>query len=157
MSDKFIAIQDSREQQPFEFTSSKISNVIVKKLDTGDYSVEGLEDILCIERKLNVGEFYTNITQKRFWAEMERMKAYKYRFLIFEFSVSDIEMFPYGAGLPKRVMDKLKISSAYLMKCVARIQVEYEIDVVFGGNRDNSIYLVTNIMKEVYERRNKNQ
>ena len=145
-------IIDTREQTPFEFTSSKISETITRKLDTGDYSVEGLEDILCIERKFNVGEFYNNITQKRFWAEMERMKAYKHRFMIFEFSVSDIEMFPYGSGLPKHVINKLKISSAYLMKCVARLQIEYDIHVVFGGNRDNSVYLVTNIMKEVYER-----
>ena len=149
----FNVIQDSREQIPFEFSSSKINEVITRKLSTGDYSIDGLEHLLCIERKMSVGEFYKNITEKRFWAEMGRMQTYEYRFLIFEFSASDVEMFPYGSDLPKNVINKLKISSAYLMKCIARIQVEYGIHVVFGGDRDNSIYLVTNIMKAVYEQR----
>ena len=146
----FSVIVDSREQIPFEFTSSKIGNIINRKLNTGDYSIEGLEETLCIERKATVNEFYNNITQKRFWAEMERMKSYKYRFLIFEFSASDVDMFPYGADLPASVLKKLQISSAYLMKCIAKIQTQYDIHVIFGGNRDNSVYLVTNIMKEVY-------
>jgi len=146
----FNIIIDSREQNPIDFSSSKIKDIIVKKLDTGDYSIEGFEDKLAIERKGSVSEFYNNITQKRFWAEMERMKEYPYRFLVFEFSVSDIEMFPYGSGLSKAVISKLRISSAYLMKCVAKIQVEYNIHVVFAGNRDNASYLIKNIMKEVY-------
>jgi ERCC4-type nuclease len=148
----FEVIVDTREQYPFHFSSSKISGTVSKKLDTGDYSITGLEDILCIERKASVVEFYNNITQKRFWAELERMKAYKYRFLVFEFSASEVEMFPYGADIPKSVLVKLKISSAYLMKCIARIQVEYDVHVIFGGNKDNALYLVTNIMKEVHVR-----
>ena len=76
---------------------------------------------------------------------------------MFEFSVSDVECFPYGSGLPKSVIAKLKISSSYLMKCIARIQVEYGIDVVFAGNKDNATYLMTNIMKEVYEREPKDE
>ena len=145
-------IIDSREQQPFEFTSSKIDETICTKLDTGDYSVEGFEDKLAIERKASVSEFYQNVTQDRFWREMERLQKYKYKFIIFEFSVSEVEMFPHGSDLPKAVRNRLKISSAYLMKCIARLQVQYGINVIFGENRDNSVYLVTNIMKEVYER-----
>lgn len=146
----FNVIIDSREQLPYLFTSSKINEVIVTKLDSGDYSIQGLEDQLAIERKASVAEFYNNITQSRFWREMQRMKDYKYRFIIFEFSVSDVEMFPYGSDLPRSVMKKLKITPAYLMKCIARIQIEYDIHVIFGEDRDNSVYLVTNIMKEVY-------
>lgn len=147
----FEVIIDTREQFPLAFSSSKISNVVTKKLDTGDYSIVGLEDKLSIERKGSVTEFYGNVTQKRFWNEMERMKNYKYRFIVFEFSVSDVEMFPYNAKLPKSVLSKLKVSSAYLMKCIARLQTKYGIHVVFGGNRDNSTYLITNIMKEIHE------
>lgn len=145
----FKVIVDTREQHPFEFISSKISEVVVKKLDTGDYSIEGLEDKLAIERKASVKEFYNNITEKRFWNEMERFQNYKYRFIVFEFSVSDVEMFPHGSGLSVSIMKKLKISPAYLMKCIAQLQVKYNIHVIFGGNRDNATYLVSNIMKEV--------
>jgi ERCC4-type nuclease len=147
----FNVIVDTREQTPFDFASSSIDSVLFMKLDTGDYSIEGLEDKLAIERKGSVSEFYGNITEKRFWKEMDRMQKYPYKFIIFEFSVSDVEMFPYGSGLPKSVMAKLKITPAYLMKCIAKIQVKYGIHVVFGETRDNSIYLVPNIMKEVYD------
>ena len=148
----FNVIQDTREQKPLEFTHAKIDQVICKKLDTGDYSIEGLEDTLCIERKGSVSEFYGNITEKRFWNEMERMRHFKYKFFLLEFGPSQIEMFPHGSGLPKKVINRLKISSAYLMKCITKIQIEYDIHVIFGGNRDNSLYLIQNIMKAVNDK-----
>jgi len=145
----FEIIIDTREQNPFIFTSSKIKDIHHEKLDSGDYTIKGFEDKLFIERKQSVAEFYNNVNEKRFWDEIERSQTYKYRYIIFEFSASDVEMFPYGSGLPKNVISKLKISSAYLMKCIAKIQVKFDIHVIFGGNRDNSIYLITNIMKEI--------
>lgn len=150
----FEVIIDTREQNPFHFTSSKIKEVHREKLDSGDYSIKGLEDKLFIERKQSVAEFYNNVTEKRFWNEIERSQSYKYKYIIFEFSASDVEMFPYGSGLPKSVISKLKVSSAYLMHCIAKLQVKFGIHVIFGGNRDNSIYLTTNIMKAIHELEN---
>ena len=56
--DQLKIIIDTREQKPWEFPGHTTA---VQKLDTGDYSVEGLEDILCIERKQNTSEFAKNI------------------------------------------------------------------------------------------------
>lgn len=148
----FDIIVDTREQHPLSFSGANIGNIIRRKLDTGDYSLDGLEDRLCIERKSNVAEFYQNVTQKRFWEEMERVKSYPHRFLLFEFSVSDVEMFPYGSGLPKSITSKLKISPAYLMKCIAKLQVSYNIHIIFAGSKDNASSIATVIMKEIYEK-----
>ena len=46
--DNIKIIVDTREQQPWDFEFHETAKA---KLDTGDYSVEGLENILCIERK----------------------------------------------------------------------------------------------------------
>ena len=45
----FNIIVDTREQKPWDFNDN--FNTTKAKLDTGDYSIEGLEHILCIERK----------------------------------------------------------------------------------------------------------
>ena len=41
------------------------------------------------------------------------------------------------------------------MMRLSEIQVKYNIHVVFAGDRDNASYLVTNIMKRVYEAENR--
>ena len=75
MATNLNIIIDSREQKPWEFPGHTTA---VAKLDTGDYSVKGLEDILCIERKQNTSEFAKNIIEKRYDDWTERMSKYKY-------------------------------------------------------------------------------
>ena len=88
---KFLVIKDTRERDGWYFKESNYCQGMVdKKLDTGDYSVEGLEDVLCIERKGSVSELANNIVDKRFDRELERMRDFKYKFLILEFSINDI-------------------------------------------------------------------
>ncbi len=67
-NEDFNIIVDTREQQPWNF---KTYGTVSQKLDTGDYSIEGLENLVAIERKKSVNEFATNITEKRFkdWVE----------------------------------------------------------------------------------------
>jgi ERCC4-type nuclease len=149
----FNVIVDTREQQPWSVgTSSDVEDIIVRKLDTGDYSIEGLEDKLCIERKKSVSELATNVSEKRFWAEMERMAKYKWRYLVLEFGIEDIAMFPVGSTIPQHKHHKVRIKGPYIMKCISKIQVDYNIDVIFAGDMDNARWVATNIMKRVYEK-----
>ena len=55
--DDFTIIIDTREQQPWTFEHYTTAN---RKLDTGDYSVEGLENLLAIERKKSINEIANN-------------------------------------------------------------------------------------------------
>ena len=66
----FKIIIDTREQQPWVFEDYTTAN---EKLDTGDYSIEGMEDLLCIERKHSIGEIANNITEPRFKDVISRM------------------------------------------------------------------------------------
>ena len=49
----FIIIQDTREKKPWSFkTSGSIGGVEVSKLDTGDYSIKGMEEIFMLKDSL---------------------------------------------------------------------------------------------------------
>jgi ERCC4-type nuclease len=144
----FTIIIDTREQHPWELKHySKAS----RKLDTGDYSVEGLENLLCIERKYSISEFVNNMGEKRFKDVLERMKAYQYAFIIMEFNFSDILNFPVGSTIPKKVWDKLKISPSYIIKYITDIQMKYGIHILFCDSVVGAEKMALSIMRRVVE------
>ena len=144
----FKVIIDTREQQPWEFEYVAHAN---RKLDTGDYSVEGYETLLCIERKKSVSEIANNITEKRFRDVLERMKQYKYSFLILEFDLDDVYRYPVGSNVPKRMWNHLKVTPGFIMKHLLEIQLKYGIHVVFCGDPSNASRMALTLMKKVYE------
>ncbi len=148
----FNVIIDTREKTPWNMTNacSSIDDIITTKLPTGDYAIEGMEDVLCIERKRSVSELANNITKDRFWNEMERMKKIPHSFLVLEFSIDDILKFPIGSNVPKNMWSKIRVKGQYILLKLSEIQVDYGIDVVFCGDTDNAIKISTNIMQRVY-------
>ena len=149
---QFDVIIDTREKTGlWEFQSSKIAEIHREKLDVGDYAIAGMEEILFIERKKSPGEFYGNITEKRFYKEFERGLDYKYKFMILEFNAADIYLFPHNSDIPKRVWPKLRITPTYIFRKISEIQTHYGVNVIFAGDVDTATLIATNIMKRVYE------
>lgn len=144
--DDFTIIIDTREQQPWVFNHYVTAN---KKLDTGDYSIEGLESLLAIERKKSVSEFANNITESRFKDVIERLQNIKYSFLLLEFDLEDILIYPVGSNVPKRMWDKIKISPAFIMKHILELQINHNIKVIFCGDSDNAEKMAEFILKKV--------
>jgi hypothetical protein len=118
-------------------------------LKTGDYTIAGYEDLLCLERKRTTGEIAINCSEARFTRELERMQAFKYKYLMFEFSMDDILRFPVGSTIPKNRWNKLRINSEYLMKFYIEVSVHYGIQVMFCGDRENAMIAATKIMNRV--------
>lgn len=143
----FTVIIDTREQQPWEFSNYAIAN---RKLDTGDYSIEGLEHLLCIERKKSVSEFANNIVESRFKDVVMRMSQLKYSFLLLEFDLQDIMIYPVGSTVPKRMWDKIKISPAFLLKSILDLQLNHNIIVYFCGDSDNAEKMAEYILKKIF-------
>lgn len=141
-------IIDSREKTG-AWTFPEYETEIVG-LNTGDYTIAGFEDELCIERKKTTAEFMSNITTKRFENEIWRMHEFEHKFLILEFSLEDLMMFPVGSGIPKYRWKKLKVNVPFALSFLAKIQIKQNISVIFGGNRQYSQTIALNIMKEVY-------
>ena len=149
---KFIVIRDTREKDGWYFKESDYCEGMVnQKLDTGDYSIQGLENVLCIERKASVAEIANNIVDDRFTRELDRMSEFKYKFLILEFSVEDILSFPVGSDIPKKSWNKIRISGRFIMKRLSEIQTKYGIHVVPCGDKLSAWHMTSSIMKRVFE------
>tara|TARA_E500000331_G_C17232807_1_gene703418 strand:- start:1078 stop:1545 length:468 start_codon:yes stop_codon:yes gene_type:complete len=144
----FNIIIDTREQQAWEFPRHSTAN---KKLDTGDYSLGGLEDVLCIERKKSVSEIASNITEKRFEDVLERMTKYKYTYMIFEFSLTDVLMYPQGSEIPRHKWKYIRISPNFILKKLSEYMVNYNIKIIFGDSPKNAEKIAMALMRRVYE------
>ena len=151
--DDLKIIVDTREQHPWSFDFNEIA---VAKLDTGDYSVAGLEEVLCIERKKSVSEIANNIVEKRYKDWTKRMSKYKYKFLMLEFDLDDVYRYPRIPDVPKKLWEKIKVSPKFIIKCLIELQVYYNIQVVFCGDHENAERLALSIMKKVYQNENRN-
>lgn len=139
---------DTREQQPWEFNYHSSSR---QKLDTGDYSIQGLEQILTIERKKSVSEIANNISEKRWQDVLNRMSIFPYKFILMEFNLQDVINYPIGTDIPKKLWDKLKISNKYILKCLTDIQIKHNIHILYCGDSDNAQKIAINIMRTIYK------
>jgi ERCC4-type nuclease len=145
----FTVKVDTREKQPWQLVSARVIGRDICKLDTGDYTVEGLEDKICIDRKAAVSELAQNITTKRFINELERIKEFPHAFLMCEFTVADVLNFPETADLPPAVKRRIRVNGNYLMKCLNRLQIKYGFNIIYAGNRENAERIAVNLMEEV--------
>lgn len=147
--DPFTIIIDTREQMPWEFGHHTTSR---EKLDTGDYSIKGLEHLLAIERKRSVSEIANNITENRFVDVVNRLGKTPHSFMLFEFDVMDIYNYPVGSDVPKKLWDKLKISGNYIMKVLTEIQLNNNIHIIYCGCASTAERVAVGIMKRIYEK-----
>lgn len=147
--DPFTIIIDTREQTPWEFG---FHNTAKRKLDTGDYSIEGYESLFTIERKRSVSEIANNITESRFKDVLERMGNIPHSFMLMEFEVDEIYTFPVGSDVPKKMWDKLKISGNYIMKYLIEAQLKHNIHILFCGDPSNAEKVAVSIMKRIHEK-----
>ena len=78
-----LAVIDTREQLPLALPLRTITDT----LPTGDYSVSGFEDLICVERK-SLPDLIGCMTsgRTRFEKELQRMRAYDARCVVVEAS-----------------------------------------------------------------------
>ena len=143
----FNVIIDTREQHPWQFETIEKT---MAKLDTGDYSLKGFEDLFCIERKGSVSEFANNITEKRYVDVVERLSKVKYSFLLLEFDLYDLLRYPEGSNVPKRIREKIRITPKFLLKKINELQIMHNIKVVFCGDPISAEIMALSIMRKIY-------
>ncbi len=110
----FTVIFDTREQLPFLFTQplrigTKSFAIQAKRatLKSGDYSIEGFEDKIAIERK-GICDFFNTLGQgrARFTRELERLATYTVAVIVVEAEWSTIWTQPPARSrmTPKSIM-----------------------------------------------------
>lgn len=148
---QFRVVADTREQAAWTFSKSKvITDIIPGKLDAGDYTIEGLEDIFTIEKKASTSEIAGNFTESRWPGFLQRMQEKKYRYIICEFDWLTLMDFPYGSGIPVKQIPFIKVSSNFLISCISKIQVDLNIPFIFAGSRAGAESAAEAIMKRIY-------
>lgn len=129
-------IKDTREQNGYVFEDH---NVIVRKLETGDYSLENFESIITIERK-QLFELYGNFgkDRERFLKEIERMRNIPYKFLIIE---GNLDKFLEGNKFSK-------LSTKCLVGSLISLIFKHNIHIVFAGNKELAENITMNILRK---------
>lgn len=81
---------DTREQRPWEFDCESFTTERAS-LRTGDYTIAGLEDQLCIERK-SLGDFVNTVIQDwlRFRKELYRLAGFDHAAIVVEANIEDV-------------------------------------------------------------------
>lgn len=151
--EKFVAVRDTQEKKGWFFEEDKdCAGTSLISLKTGDYTILGLENLLCIERKRTTGEIATNVCEERFSKELDRMANYKYRFIVMEFDIRDVYSFPANSRIPTDKWSNLKVTSNFLAKKLTEYQLA-GISCIFAGQFGKKITL--EIMKQVWRKHHK--
>jgi hypothetical protein len=133
-------IRDTREKIGWEFPFYDDVEIESKKIDSGDYTTELLQNKIVIERKASTSEIANNLGRKtakaRFYRECDRMEDLKRAYIVCEFPESKVYEFPYSSGLSKAQISKIRMNGKYLRRLLSKIEEDYSnVEVVFCENR----------------------
>lgn len=151
LRNKFIIIQDTREQKPLKFP--KDIKVIKKSLETGDYSINGYEDKICIERKSKV-DAYGSLSsgRERFENEYKRMALMDKALVIIESSFSDFMVSPYYYRGGKKIECKFNPVSA--INTLISWYLDYNIGFIFADNHKMAMGFTLRFLEKYFIKNN---
>ncbi len=133
-------IIDSREQTPFEFTNMPSEP---GTLDTGDYSVKGLEHRVTVERKsLEDLLACCGRDRDRFKRELQRMRAYRFRLLVVEASAAELEAGEWRS----------KLKPAHVMGSLSAWMIQYELPIWLAGTHEAGARFVERFLYQAARR-----
>ena len=150
----FTVIRDTREQEGYYFSEfNTCAGMINQKLDTGDYSIQGMEDKICIERKGCVEELAQNLGSKKhaFINEINRMEDFPHKYIVLEFSLEDLIRFPKYTRIPIKNKASVKITGRYMLKCLIEFELYNNVHVLFCGDKHTAFLAVSSIFKRINE------
>ena len=151
--DRYVVIRDTREKpgQGWSFAASaSCAGTRIATMKTGDYTLEGFEAVVCVERKGSIAEFAGNLCQDRFRRELDRMASFKHCVVVLEFNMDDIMMWPQGSGIPKHRQQYMKITKHVILKKFWELQRDYpHISFLFVGRHGKDV--VSSLFKRIVE------
>ncbi len=118
-------VVDTREQEPYAFDSESVSTVR-KALPAGDYSIEGFENRVAVERK-SMADFVSTVIRgrKRFHKELEKLRHYDAACVVVEANYRDVIDACYKGGAHPNA----------LIGAIASIIIDFGVPVYFCSDR----------------------
>ena len=149
-----LVIVDTREQKPWDLSHG--AETVREGLKTGDYSIRGHEDRICIERKRSTGELSNNLgkDKKPFRREFERMAEFEEAHLICEFPMSNFDIFPEGSCIPKRVHKYLKTNGRFLKMSLFKLCEEFGVHLHFCDSKEDAADLALELLNDYWSKNN---
>ena len=128
------AIYDTREQYPLDLAPLK---AVRKKLNTGDYSIEGYEDKITVELKeLDDIVGCCTASRDRFEAELVRMRVFSHRAIVVMSTWGAIEREEYRSAIkPQAVLGSLM---GFAMSC--------NVPIIMAEDRKKAGLLVARLL-----------
>jgi ERCC4-type nuclease len=123
---------DTREQEPYSF-DPRLATAVRRALPAGDYSVDGIEACVAVERK-TLDDFVSTVihSRERFRAELQKLAAYRAACVVVETGITDILQRRYrGEAHPNAVLGN-----------ALSIILDYRIPVFFCSNRQAACHFV---------------
>lgn len=125
-------IIDTREQEPYSF-DPRLAATVRRALPAGDYSVEGLEERVAVERK-SLDDFVSTVIhgRARFRNELQKLAGYRAACVVVEAGVIDVLLHRYrGDAHPNAVLGS-----------ALSIILDFRIPVFFCSNRQAACQFV---------------
>ena len=125
-------IIDTREQEPYSF-DSRLAAAVRRALPAGDYSVQGLEGRVAVERK-TLDDFVSTVihARQRFLDELRKLAEYTAACVVVEAGVADVLLRHYrGEAHPNAVLGN-----------ALSIILDFRVPVFFCGNRQAACQFV---------------
>lgn len=134
-----VVIIDSREQRPYQFSGPSI----VAALKTGDYSIQGLEEVAAVERK-TLDDFLGCVTfqRERFERELVRAGSFKRFWVVIEGTLAQIVACQYKS--------EAKPASVIGSICAWECRLE-PVRFVFASNRQSGEKLTERLLTRAWK------
>jgi ERCC4-type nuclease len=123
---------DTREQEPYSF-DPRLAAAVRRALPAGDYSVEGLEERVAVERK-TLDDFVSTVihARPRFRQELRKLAGYRAACVVVEAGVVDVLLQRYhGEAHPNAVLGS-----------ALSIILDFGVPVFFCGSRQAACQFV---------------
>lgn len=130
---EFRIVIDTREQEPYGFTCA----VVRRALPAGDYSADGYEDVVAVERKSLADFARTTIHEfARFAAELDQLAHLPHACIVVEGDLDHVLRGQAGAALRGVSPESLRgVSPESLLGAAVHIQVRFGVPVIWCGSR----------------------
>ncbi len=134
---------DTREKTPFNFDGdSDFSAIEYCKIDAGDYTIDGLQGVVAVERKASADELLNNFLEnkQRIYAEFARMDGYKLKVIVIEQDLETI-MTPNSYYINRAHKNKASpyMPPAVVLSNLIDLMLQHGVQIIFAGSKAANI------------------